>query len=379
MNRSRCITGRRAARATAALLLALVALSAAACREEYVRDPGFVAEPRVRVGAPRTFLLGFSSIPARLTQADYLAALDLTARYGEVLLVQRAPEWGEFLPGVEPSRRLTELILRERTAVQERRLRLFYALDAFDPADRGRLAATPAGYEHADLADPAMRAAFVAEARFIAASYQPAYLALGVEINATFERSPAQYQAFLGAYREAYRVVKATSPGTLVFVTFQYEQLLGEVPWEAPRPPRWNLLDDFAGRLDLFAITTFPSVTYDVARELPPLYYQQIRDHTALPIAFTSVGFASRAGPEGVHSSTPAEQRRYLQRLLSDAAALESPLVVWFAARDPVFVDDPPLNLLSSVGLRDARDRSKEAWTVWAEAASRPLAGGGGP
>ena len=374
---------RRATLAAAALVVVLGVSALVGCREERVQEPGFVPQPRPQAGTPRPFLLGFSSVPAQLTQSDYIAALDLAARYGEVLLIQRAPEWAEFLPGVEPSPRLSELTLRERVAVEERQLRLFYALDPFDPVDRGRLASAPPGYEHADLANPDLRAAFVAEARFIATSYEPAYLALGIEINATFERSPTQYQAFLDAYHEAYRAVKAVSPETLVFATFQYEQLLGIVPWEPPRPPRWELLDDFAGRLDLFAVATFPSVAYQIARKVPPLYYLQIRDHTRLPIAFAAAGFASASEPGALHASTPAEQRRYLQRLLADADAIDAPFVVWFAGRDPAFLVEPPLDRLSSVGLRDALDRPKEAWTVWAETSSRPVeappAGGGEP
>jgi hypothetical protein len=358
--------------AVAVLAALAAALLLGACREEQVQEPGFVAEPRAEAGAPRPFLLGFSALPAELSQDAYLEAFDLAARYGELLLIQRAPEWSAFLPGIEPTERLVDVTLRERAAVEERELRLFYALDPFDPADRGRLAASPAGYEGADLGHPDLRAAFVAEARFVAASYAPDYLALGVEINATFERSPAQYAAFVDAYREAHDAVREVSPRTRVLVTFQYEQLLGVVPWEPPRPPRWELLDDFEGRLDLFALATFPSVTYEVARALPPLYYRQIRDHTTLPIAFAAVGYASAPGRDGLNSSTPAEQRRFLQRLLSDADAIEAPFVVWFAGRDPAFATEPPLDLLASVGLRDAADRPKEAWTVWAETATRP-------
>ena len=364
---------RRAAYAATVLAVAVVAVAALGCREERIQERGFEPEPRTYSGAPRPFLLGFSSVPAELTQDAYHDALDLTARYGELLLIQRAPEWAEFLPDAEPSERLAELTLRERVAVEERELRLFYALDPFDPVDRGRLAAVPDGYEDADFSNPALRAAFVAEARYVATSYEPDYLALGVEINATFERSPAQYQAFLATYREAYRAVKTVSPETLVFATFQYEQLLGVVPWEPPRQPRWELLDDFAGRLDVFALATFPSVAFEVANKLPPLYYQQIRDHTQLPIAFASVGFASAPSPDGVHSSTPPEQRRYLRRLFSDANALAASFIVWFAGRDPAFVDGSPLTLLSSVGLRDAEDREKEAWAVWEETARRPV------
>ena len=365
---------RRRLAAWAAVALALPALLAGACREEIVGEPGYEPVPRERAGAPRPFLLGFSTLPAELTQDAYLAAFDLAAGHGELLLIQRAPEWAAFLGGAEPPPRIDDLTLREREAVAERGLRLFYALDPFDPANRGRLAAPPPNREDAGLGDPDLRAAFVAEARYVAAAYEPDYLALGVEVNATFERSRAQYAAFLHAYREAYDAVKAVSPETLVFATFQYEQLLGVVPWERPRPPRWELLDGFGERLDLFAVATFPSVTYRLARDVPPLYYRQSLDHTALPMAFAAVGFASAPGRDGVHSSTAAEQRRYLQRLLSDAGAIGAPFLVWFAGRDPAYADGPPLDLLASVGLRDASDRPKEAWTVWAETASRPLA-----
>lgn len=368
----------RATCAAAALVLMLSMVAALGCREERIQEAGYKEQPRTYRGTPRPFLLGFSSVPAELTQESYREALDLTARYGEVLLIQRAPEWAEFLPGVEPSERLDELTLRERVAVEERSLSLFYALDPFDPLDRGRLAGVPEGYEGADFSNADIRAAFVAEARYIATSYEPAYLALGVEINATFERSPAQYQAFLAAYREAYVTVKRVSPATQVFATFQYEQLLGVVPWEPPRQPRWELLDDFAGRLDVFALATFPSVAFEVANDLPPLYYKQIRDHTQLPIAFASVGFASASSADGVHSSTPPEQRRYLQRLFTDADTLAAAFVVWFAGRDPAFVHGSELDLLSSVGLRDAEDREKEAWMVWEETASRPVEPAGG-
>ena len=365
---------RRRLAAWAAAALALPALLAGACREDVVAEPGYEPRPRERAGAPRPFLLGFSALPAELTQDAYLAAFDLAAGHGELLLIQRAPEWAGFLGGGDPPERIDDLTLREREAVAERGLRLFYALDPFDPANRGRLAAPPPDREDAGLGDPELRAAFVAEARYVAAAYAPDYLALGVEVNATFERSRAQYAAFLHAYREAYDAVKAVSPETLVFATFQYEQLLGVVPWERPRPPRWELLDDFGERLDLFAVATFPSVTYRLARDVPPLYYRQSLDHTALPMAFAAVGFASAPGRDGVHSSTPAEQRRYLQRLLSDAGAIGAPFLVWFAGRDPAYADGPPFDLLASVGLRDASDRPKEAWTVWAETASRPLA-----
>ena len=178
------------------------------------------------------------------------------------------------------------------------------------------------GYEGETLAHPDLRQAFIAEAKYIALNYRPAYLVLGTEVNVAFERDPDGYRAFVDAYREAYGVVRAASPETLVLVSFQYEQLLGLIPWEPPHVPRWELLDDFAGANDLFAITTYPSFAFAVARKVPPLYYSQIGEHVQGPLAVVSAGYASAAGREGLNSSTPAEQRRFLQRLLRDADEL---------------------------------------------------------
>ena len=359
-------------RAVALLALPVLALLAG-CREvEAPAESGFTPAPRTEAGPARPYRLGFSSLPAELSDAASLDAFDLAANYGEVLLIQRPPSWADFLPGAVLSEALREITIAERSAVADRGLLLMLALDPFDAADRGRLAALPPGYEGETLAHPDLRQAFIAEAKYIALNYRPAYLVLGTEVNVAFERDPDGYRAFVDAYREAYGVVRAASPETLVLVSFQYEQLLGLIPWEPPHVPRWELLDDFAGANDLFAITTYPSFAFAVARKVPPLYYSQIGEHVQGPLAVVSAGYASAAGREGLNSSTPAEQRRFLQRLLRDADELGVTLLVWFAGRDPAFATEPPFDLLASIGLRTADDRPKEAWPAWAEAAARP-------
>ncbi len=356
-----------------AALLALLALAAAGCRVEYVEQPAFTPTPIVNVGEPRSFRLGFSSLPARLDDEAHLAALDLAALHGDIVLIQRAPSWAEFLPGGGPSRELIDLTQREVRAIEERNLALFYAIDPYDTTDRGRLSALPEEYAGSGLAEPDLAGALIAEARFVAGAYRPAYLAFGVEVNMTADSAPDEYAAYLAVYREAYDAVKEISPDTLIFATFQYERLLGVTPWEQAHPPRWTKLADFGERLDLAAITTVPSLIHEVAKDIPPDYYRELRRHTDLPIVFASAGFSSAPGPGGVNSSTPPEQRRYLERLLADAEALRSPFVIWFASRDPEFVSAvADLEPLRSIGLQDAEGRPKEAWPVWIEAARRP-------
>lgn len=361
-----------------AALVVLFMFAACGDAPEQIVEPAPTASsfvPRVRPeeGPPRSYQLGFTATPAELTDESYAAAFDLAARYGEAVVVSRAPRWAAFLPGIAESADVIASTVSEREAAATRGLTLVVALDPFDSADRGRLAALPPGYEGRDLSDTALRQAFIAEARYVAANERPAYLSLGTEINSTFERDPTAYRQFTAVYRDAYRSVKEVSPGTRVFVTFQYEELLGEIPWLPPHVARWELLDDFAGRLDLFALSSFPSFAFAVARKLPPDYYLQIGARTDAPIAFLPVGFASAPGRDGVNSSTAPEQRRFLERLLGDADALEVELLVWYLGRDPASEVAPPADLLATTGLRDAADVPKEAWAIWERTANRPL------
>jgi len=354
------------------LALVLGALLLGACRQEAAESPYSPIE-REREGDPRSYLLGFSDVPPELTDEAYVRQFDFAAAYGEAILLQRPPAWADFLPGASVSDALRDEVLAAREAARARDLAVVVALDPFDPANRARLDALPPGYEGRSLADPDLLTAFTAEAEFIARNMRPDFLVLGSEINATYERNPEAYFAFLEAYRAAYDVVKRASPQTQVLVTFQYEELLGVVPELPPHAPRWELLDDLGLRLDLLGLTSYPSFAYPTARKVPPEYYLQLVEHTDRPVAFVGVGFSSGAHRSGVNASTEPEQRRFLQRLLEDALALQSPLLVWFAAHDLGFADTAPYDLLSSIGLRTADGEAKEAWSVWEEASRRPV------
>ncbi len=355
------------------LLAGLVLALASGCRETTTSAEAFVPRERPIAGDPRSFQLGFSDVPRELTSEAYTRHFDLVANYGETILMQRPASWADFLPGGSISDATREEVIAAREAARIRGLETVVALDPFDPASRGRLQGLPSEYEGRTLADTDLRAAFVAEAEFLARNMRPAYLVLGTEVNTTYERNPEGYFAFLEAYQEAYDVVKAASPQTQVLVTYQYEELLGVVPELPPHAPRWELLDDLAGRLDLLGLTSYPSFAYPTARKVPLEYYLQVQDHTDLPVAFIGVGFASGPGRGGVNASTEPEQRRFLQRLLEDAFTLRAPLLVWFAAEDLGFAATAPYDLLNSIGLRDAGGSAKESWSVWVETSNRPI------
>ena len=351
----------------------LVAVGAAGCRvEEATPAPSAPLASETPAGLARGYLLGFSALPAELTERAYLETYDLAAEHGESLLLQRPPAWGDFLPGATISEALRSQTLAEKRAAAARELQLVYVLDPFDPATRSDLRGLPESHTGRTLADGELRQALLADALFVARNVRPAYLVIGHEVNVVFERNPEAYTEFVSIYSETYDAVKAAVPETKVLTSFQYEELLGVIPWLPPHTARWELLDDFEGRLDQFGITTYPSFAFAVARKVQPFYYAQIGERTDLPIAFISAGYASGVGREGINASTPAEQRRFLQRLFEDADDLGASLLIWLISRDLAYATAPPEDLVATLGLQQSDGAPKEAWPAWLEAARRP-------
>lgn len=329
-------------------------------------------------GEPRHILLGFSSLPPELTSQAYIQAFATAAQYADLVLIQRTPPWSDFLPGGSISKETAETTRLETALLEQYRpLKLYYAIDPTDGAvQRSRLANLPPTVDvQAGFTDPDVRAAFVAYAAYIAKNYRPAYLALGLEVNMTYERAPEQFEAFVSLYEEAYAVVKGNSPATKVFPTWQLEDLegtFGEV-----HPPRWELFDRFAGKMDVLAVSTYPYL--GEARSVADIredYYRQLRNRWSGEILIAETGYPSAPveGREAV--GTEAEQRAYLERLLREAEELRFSGVVWFAALDPAFATTGPAVAFRDIGLRKADGSNKSAWALWEEWARRPLAEG---
>ena len=63
------------------------------------------------------------------------------------------------------------------------------------------------------------------EATIIAATHQPNFLLLGVEVDFLARNDPDAFSSFVRLYEETYYKVKKVSPSTRISVTFQFESL----------------------------------------------------------------------------------------------------------------------------------------------------------
>ena len=326
-------------------------------------------------GEPRGFKLGFGALPPAQTSEAYVNTFATAAQYAELIHIRRVPPWEEFLPGASPSEETIELTRLETALMRQYDpLELFFTVDITDAASkRARLANLPAAFDQTDgLFNLDLRQAFVAYATYIARNYQPAYLALGAEVNMQRHRAPEQFDAFISLYAEAYESVKAASPDTLVFPTFQLEDLLGLL--DDIHPPQWEALEPFRGRMDALAITTFPYLAEIRSYQaLPANYYSQLNEHYIGDILIAEAGYTSAPIDGRPIIGSEPDQQQFLSFLLENMDVRGFDALIWFAALDPQFAAEGPSAVLKDAGLRYSDGSNKDAWTIWEEQSRRPL------
>jgi len=353
-------------------LLLLAGLVLAACGGEEQHAPPALPSG---TGQPRTFAMGLSSFPPELTEESYASAFELAASVGEVILIRRTPPWDELLTDAPfPSDCTAANTQREIELAAEHGLDIFLAIDVADFSGGCNQEATlPAELANAGFANERVRQALVTYAQYVALNYRPTYLAFGVDVNTFAEEGSEDFDQFLSIYNEAYDAVKGLSPETLVFPTFQLERLDASLPPEGPRQPQWYLIPRFGTRLDLLAVSSYPSLAFSDVKKIPADHYLQLAAHTDRPVVIADMGYSSGPGPDGAHEGSEEQQAAFLRRALRDAQRLAMPLVVWFIGQDTSFAGEPPFEHLQHLGLLRQDGTAKAAWRAWEEAARRPL------
>ena len=350
--------------------MAIAAFLSASCNE--AEPPALLPTPADDLEA-RTFVMGISSLPSELTEESYADTFELAAGAGELVLIQRTPPWDELLAGTF-SEETVLATQREVALAEEHGLDIFVAIDPTDGSRRrDRLAGLPDDLLGAGFSDPLIHQALLDYARYLAEAYRPRYLAFGVEMNGYQQHHPEDFERFVVIYHEAYEAVKEISPDTLVFPTFQFEELQGRLPFQDPLPPQWYLISRFEPRLDVLAISSYPDVVFPEADRIPDSYYQQLLLYTNRPVAIAGMGYSSRATEELDSLEAEQAQAAFLRRTLANAQQLNMPFVVWFIGQDPSFTGESTLDLGNS-GLRRQDGTEKLAWRVWEQTALRPVA-----
>lgn len=199
----------------------------------------------------------------------------------------------------------------------------------------------------------------------VARDFRPPFLGIGNEVNRIWEHDPAAYEAWVGALPAIAGAVRAASPDTRVFVTFQYEFLrgAGAISGQA-REQQWALIDGVREALDLVAFTTYPFFDFDTPEAIPADYYAEAAARAGLPVAFSEVGWPSAplaVAPSSSLGGSPEEQAAFIARLPVLLDGVDPAFVMW------VWAYDSPATgpLFESLGLSTNDGAAKPALDAW--------------
>jgi predicted small lipoprotein YifL len=191
---------------------------------------------------------------------------------------------------------------------------------------------------------------YVAGAAGFAAQYRPRYMGLGVDTDALYTRSPADFDKFVKLFDRTCDAVKAVSPDTKIFTVFQLEKMKGlngglYGGTNGPSRELWFLLDKFP-RADFIAFNTYPGMIYATPLEIPADYFTEIKSHTDKPLAINGTGWQSAQGPPGREGSEE-QQAKYVQAFLSLTRDVAFEFTAWSYLYDPTALTEP----FNSMGL----------------------------
>ena len=299
------------------------------------------------------------------------------AEHGDAVLIQQPVAWDDFRDGIGGESDRIDDIRMQVVLAWQNGLEPIFVVDPLNGLDRREFAALPPDLADADFSHPVVRAAYQNFALRLARDYHPRYLGLASEINTYADAFPDDFRNFLSLYRDTYKKIKLESPGTQVFVTFQWEDINNVNRFAAPEDPTvdWDRIEAFEPDLDLWVISSYPFVAYDSAAQIPKDYYAALLARTGKPIAVAEGGF----GSEDVvpFHGTPEDQALYLNAIHDQ---IGERLAFWiylilddfnmdsyrkFFESQGAGEDVETLRFFSIVGLRERDGTPKPALAVW--------------
>jgi hypothetical protein len=208
------------------------------------------------------------------------------------------------------------------------------------------------------FSSPAVHQAFARDAVALA-KLKPAYLCLATEINMLALANLQEYLSFANVYKQVAPLIRKVSPGTKVFVSFQWDFLRMMDVKEPDRvAEHTKLIDVFRPELDVIALTSYPSGIFASPARMPADYYARIADHTkgSDEILFMEIGWPTRG------QGSEQEQVEFINRLPALMSDVRPTVLAWPLLHDvqlPLLGDD-----LFTTGLVTAKGTVKPGYAA---------------
>lgn len=322
---------------------------------------------------------GFFPSPPEAILDSVLNHFEDMGEHGDFILMQPHVPWSDFKDGIEGESQERTDLRNQITLAGQNDLDWIFVVDPLNGLNRREFMGLPFFWEES-FGNPEVRTAFSNFTLWIVREFQPRYLGLASEINTYLDAHPDDVESFMSLYREVYDLVKAESPDTQVFVTFQWDDLNNMFPPAAEGRPayqtNWDQVEAFEPRLDLWVISSYPYFVFP-AEPIPVDYYTPLLDRTEKSLAVAEGGWASR--PVGGVPGDPEGQIGYLEAIHDQ---LGNRLTFWvylllndfnFDSYRGVMLDEgrgddvETLGMFATVGLREFDGTPKPALALWDE------------
>ncbi len=259
---------------------------------------------------------GFFPTPTEISLEAVFDIYKKLGKNGDVVLLQREIPWKDFKTSADGKSSQIDDIHNQYILAHQNNLDVIFIVDPLNGLDRREFYNLPFGWK-ASFGNPDVRSAMINFTLRIVREFKPAYLGLGSEINTYADTSPEDFKNYLTLYKEIYDKVKEESPGTNVFVTFQWEELNNLIPGFRPdgKPYEinWDQVESFEPRLDIWAISSYPFIAFPSGADIPENYYSPLLERTSKALAVAEGGFPS-VPKENVPGSTQ-DQVDYLNAI----------------------------------------------------------------
>ena len=319
---------------------------------------------------PRTYRMGFSPVPPRLTIPEVLRTIDEVGKHADGALMVVDVPWRALLADTSAS----ELVRRDNLPVaqlfRQRGLPIVATVELANGLDRTAEAEALVALGRS-IAEPAVQRAYREFVVAFDSIVRPGWLGLAMETNLIRAAAkPAVYDAVVAMTNAAAAQLRAAGSSTLLMVSVQVETAWGRLAGAGGGTFVGVQRDraDFPF-VQVLGLSSYPYLGgFATPEQIPLDYFTRIAGGTGVPMMIVEGGWTSGAVP-GL-SSSPDLQARYIRRQmqLADEAKLLGVYQITFTDLELSSYPVPSgsiLPLFAQLGLVDAAYRAKPALAVW--------------
>ena len=319
---------------------------------------------------PRSYRLGFSSLPPRLTIPEVLRTIDSVGKHADAALMVVEVPWKALLADTSAA----QLVRRDNLPVaqlfRQKGMPIVTTIELANGLDRSAEAPALVALGRS-IAEPAVQRAYREFVVAFDSIVHPDWLALAMETNLIRAAStPAVYGAVVTMSNATATQLRAAGSPTKLLVSVQVETAWGRLAGSGGGAyvGIQRDLTDFPF-VQVLGLSSYPYLGGFASPEQIPLdYYSRLANGAALPMMVVEGGWSSGSVP-GVASSRDL-QARYIRRQmqLADEAKLLGVFQITFTDLDLTSFPVPSgsiLPLFAQLGLVDASYRAKPALAVW--------------